>query len=160
MNPKKIILCPNPSRDRGMKTTQAAEHILRDMGFQTVVCSPFRDQKEELFAGYQTKPLPQELKTADLLLTLGGDGCTVPLNFVQQGFSGALTRDLATEGQDLERARELHPDPRITYRQAAMEDVDFPAGSLDIVFSSLAFHYVRDFVPLVQNIARWLRPGG
>ena len=40
-------------------------------------------------------------------LTLGGDGCTVPLNFVQQGFSGALTRDLATEGQDLERAREL-----------------------------------------------------
>jgi peptide/nickel transport system substrate-binding protein len=26
-------------------------------------------------------------------LTLGGDGCTIPLNFVQQGFSGALTRD-------------------------------------------------------------------
>ena len=79
MNPKKIILCPNPSRDRGMKTTQAAERILRDMGFQSVVCSPFRDQKEELFAGYQTKPLPQELKTADLLLTLGGDGTILHL---------------------------------------------------------------------------------
>ncbi len=31
----------------------------------------------------------------------------MPLNFVQQGFSGALTRDLATEGQDLERAQAL-----------------------------------------------------
>ena len=79
MNPKKIVLCPNPSRDHGMKTTQAAERILREMGFQTVVCSPFRDQKEELFAGYQTRPLPQELKTADLLLTLGGDGTILHL---------------------------------------------------------------------------------
>ena len=79
MNPKKIILCPNPSRDHGMKTTQAAESILREMRFQTVVCSPFRDQKEELFAGCQTRPLPQELKTADLLLTLGGDGTILHL---------------------------------------------------------------------------------
>ncbi len=60
----------------------------------------------------------------------------------------------------LERARALHEDPRITYRQAAMEDVDLPAGSLDIVFSSLAFHYVRDFPPLAERIFRWLRPGG
>lgn len=40
-------------------------------------------------------------------LTLGGEGCTVPLNIVQQGFSGALTRDLATQGQDLEKAKAL-----------------------------------------------------
>ncbi len=40
-------------------------------------------------------------------LTLGGEGCAVPLNFVQQGFSGGLTRDLATEGRDLEKARTL-----------------------------------------------------
>ena len=40
-------------------------------------------------------------------LTLGGEGCTVPLNFVQQGFSGGLTRDLTTDGQDLEKAKSL-----------------------------------------------------
>jgi len=40
-------------------------------------------------------------------LDMGGKGCTVPLNFVQQGFSGALTRDLSTEGQDLKKAKEL-----------------------------------------------------
>ena len=79
MNPKKIILCPNPTRDHGMKTTKAAEKILHDLGFQTVVCSPFKDQKDELFAGYQVRSLPQELKSADLLITLGGDGTILHL---------------------------------------------------------------------------------
>ena len=79
MNPKKIILCPNPHRDHGMKTTKAAEKILHDLGFQTVVCSPFKDQKDELFAGYQVRSLPQELKSADLLITLGGDGTILHL---------------------------------------------------------------------------------
>lgn len=40
-------------------------------------------------------------------LDMGGKGCTVPLNFVQQGFSGGLSRDLKTEGQDLEKAKAL-----------------------------------------------------
>ena len=41
-----------------------------------------------------------------------------------------------------------------------MEDLDLPADSFDVVLSSLAFHYVRDFGPLIQRIAAWLRPGG
>ena len=41
-----------------------------------------------------------------------------------------------------------------------MEDLDFPAGSFDIVFSSLAFHYVKDFCGLLENIGRFLTPGG
>ena len=49
MEPKKIILCPNPDRDTGMKATKSAIAILRDMGFQTVVCSPFRDPKTDAF---------------------------------------------------------------------------------------------------------------
>ena len=79
MNPKKIILCPNPNRDRGMLTTKAAEKILKEMGFQTVVCSPFKDQKEGAFADYDVKPLPQELRTADLMITFGGDGTILHL---------------------------------------------------------------------------------
>lgn len=38
-------------------------------------------------------------------LTLGGEGCTIPLNIVQQGFSGALTRDASF--QDLDKAKAL-----------------------------------------------------
>ena len=49
MEPKKIILSPNPDRDTGMKATKSAIAILRDMGFQTVVCSPFRDPKTNAF---------------------------------------------------------------------------------------------------------------
>ena len=41
-----------------------------------------------------------------------------------------------------------------------MEDLQFAAGTFDVVLSSLAFHYVKDFVPLVANIFDWLRPDG
>ena len=79
MNQKKIILCPNPNRDQGMATTKTAEKILREMGFRTVVCSPFKNQKEGAFADYDVRPLPQEMKGADLMVTFGGDGTILHL---------------------------------------------------------------------------------
>lgn len=79
MSGKKIILCPNPNRDRDMKTTKEAEKILRELGFRTVVCSPFRDPQESAFGGYHLRPLTQELKSADLLITFGGDGTILHL---------------------------------------------------------------------------------
>lgn len=60
----------------------------------------------------------------------------------------------------LETAQEKNPGFVIEYRCAAMEDLTFQENSFDVVFSSLAFHYVRDFGPLVENIRRWLKPGG
>lgn len=60
----------------------------------------------------------------------------------------------------LEAARARNPGPSIEYRQAAMEELRFPDGSFDVVLSSLAFHYVKDFRPLVRSISRWLTPGG
>jgi len=79
MSGKKIILCPNPDRDHGMQATKAADQLLREMGFRTVVCSPFRDQREGAFADLNVKPLPQELKDADLMITFGGDGTILHL---------------------------------------------------------------------------------
>ena len=79
MSPKKIILCPNPNRDQGMTATKAAEKILHEMGLHTVVCSPFKDQKEGAFADCQVRSLPQEMKGADLLITFGGDGTILHL---------------------------------------------------------------------------------
>ena len=60
----------------------------------------------------------------------------------------------------LNRAAELNSAPGITYRRAAMEELDFPEDSFDIVLSSLAFHYIRDFPRLIGGISRWLRMGG
>lgn len=70
MNRKKIILCPNPARDPGMSVTKEAERILREGGFSTVICSPFRTPPRDPF----TTPLPAEIRDAALLITFGGDG--------------------------------------------------------------------------------------
>lgn len=79
MNPKKIILCPNPSRDRGMNATKRVDKMLREMGFRTVVCSPFKDQKDGAFADMDVHPLHPELRSADMLITFGGDGTILHL---------------------------------------------------------------------------------
>lgn len=60
----------------------------------------------------------------------------------------------------LDTAAELNPARQIEYMRAAMEDLSFSDGSFDVVLSSLAFHYVRDFEPLVHSIAAWLKDGG
>jgi SAM-dependent methyltransferase len=60
----------------------------------------------------------------------------------------------------LERAREMTSGTGITYVRGAIEDVDFPAGSFDVVLSSLALHYVAAVSPVFDAIHRLLAPGG
>lgn len=60
----------------------------------------------------------------------------------------------------LSGARERNADPRITYERVAMEDFSYPAGSFDVVISSLALHYVEDFSPVCRKIYDCLAPGG
>lgn len=79
MEAKKIVLCPNPDRDHGMRATKAAIQSLQDMGFRTVVCSPFRDPKAGAFGDLTARPLLAELKGTDLIVTLGGDGTILHL---------------------------------------------------------------------------------
>lgn len=50
--------------------------------------------------------------------------------------------------------------PKIEYINQALENLSFPDNSFDIVLSSLAFHYIRDFDEIVKNICRWLKPNG
>lgn len=57
-------------------------------------------------------------------------------------------------------AAEKNSHESIEYRCAAMEDLSFPAESFDIVISSLAFHYVKDFRALAKEVSRWIRPNG
>ncbi|MEI3347021.1 NAD(+)/NADH kinase [uncultured Oscillibacter sp.] len=129
-NKKKIILCPNPNRDQGMLATKAAEKILRESGFYTVVCSPFKDQKAGAFADCDVRPLTQELRGADLLITFGGDGTIlhlaklaalhkIPVLGINMGGLGFIAE---LETSELETLRRLK-DWNFTTEQRMMLDV-------------------------------------
>lgn len=60
----------------------------------------------------------------------------------------------------LEVAKEKNNADIITYEQKAMEDLEFPENSFDVVLSSLAFHYVKDFTTLVEHISHWMAKDG
>ena len=60
----------------------------------------------------------------------------------------------------LAQSRATTDDPEITYARADMEDLDLPLGSFDLVYSSLAFHYVENLNRLMEQVRRSLTPGG
>lgn len=72
---KKVVMTPNPYRDRNFKYANLAEKILRDAGLQTRICLAFDvDKNFELPNDVVLHDLSQELKDADLLICFGGDG--------------------------------------------------------------------------------------
>lgn len=77
---------------------------------------------------------------------------------VEHGAEAVIGVDLSHKM--LEVARQKNADPRIEYRCSAMEDLAFSRETFDVVLSSLAFHYVKDFELLLKNITSWLKKGG
>lgn len=76
----------------------------------------------------------------------------------QKGASSVLGVDISE--RMLATAESMNSHDRIEYRRGAMEDLEFSDGEFDVVLSSLAFHYVRDFRNLVEKISHWIAPGG
>jgi SAM-dependent methyltransferase len=60
----------------------------------------------------------------------------------------------------LQRARRDWPADGIEYRRADLEEVDLSTASFDLVYSSLAFHYLTRLATLVARIHAALVPGG
>nr|WP_314072626.1 class I SAM-dependent methyltransferase [uncultured Roseococcus sp.] len=60
----------------------------------------------------------------------------------------------------LERARSMGASPVIEYRRADLETVELPEAAFDLVFSSLALHYIADLGALLGKVSRTLVPGG
>lgn len=72
---KKIILTPNPYRDRGFQTVRAAMEILRNSGMEVRLCLPFEiDRSFELPRDLRFSRLDREIGSADLIICFGGDG--------------------------------------------------------------------------------------
>jgi len=75
--------------------------------------------------------------------------------------AGAATvRGLDVSAKMLARAKAETADPAITYDRADLETVELPRGAFDLVYSSLAFHYLEHLDRLIRGIATALAPGG
>ncbi|HHX79931.1 MAG TPA: class I SAM-dependent methyltransferase [Acholeplasmataceae bacterium] len=77
---------------------------------------------------------------------------------IENGASSVVGVDISQKM--LEVAREKTHYHQVKYILSAMEDIDFPDESFDIILSSLAFHYVADYELLIKKIYRMLKPGG
>ena len=76
----------------------------------------------------------------------------------RSGAADTIGTDLSERMLAVARAECSHP--RLTFERVSMEDAAFPPERFDLVVSSMAFHYVRDFADLARRICGWLSPGG
>lgn len=73
----KIILCPNPFRDKGLKAAMEAQRVLSGAGAKCEYCFPFPVEPGNvggLPANIKIKELKAELPDANFLVCFGGDG--------------------------------------------------------------------------------------
>lgn len=68
---------------------------------------------------------------------------------VDQGAEAVVGIDLSEKM--LEKARELTDKGNVTFERCAIEDFDAEDESFDVIFSSLALHYVEDLRSVFQK---------
>lgn len=77
---------------------------------------------------------------------------------IENGATSVVGIDLSEKM--LAKAQEINNLKGIQYERKALEDVDYLAGTFDIIISSLTLHYVESFDTIAQNIYRWIKSGG
>eukprot|EP01132_Coremiostelium_polycephalum_P005642 gene5642-7023_t len=50
--------------------------------------------------------------------------------------------------------------PSVSFQNIPMQDIDFDPNSIDLIVSSFAFHFVKDFDTFVAKLHKILTPGG
>ena len=154
----KIILCPNPFRDKGLKAAQNAGKLLSAAGAEVTYCFPFPVDKTtlgEIDRSVRIKDLRHELPGADFLVCFGGDGTIlhaakdassfgvpiVGVNLGSVGFMAELEQEeldklgrLITGEYNLENRMLLDVrvvrDGRTLFRSAALNDAVVTKGAV------------------------------
>ena len=71
----RVILSPNPYRDKNFQTLREAMAVLKEAGIETRVCLPFEvDRTYELPRDIRFSRMDRELPNASMLICFGGDG--------------------------------------------------------------------------------------
>ena len=72
---KKVILTPNPYRDKDFLTVRTAMNVLKNVGIEAKLCLPFAvDRSFELPKDLRFSRLDHEIQNAELVVCFGGDG--------------------------------------------------------------------------------------
>lgn len=113
---KKVIMTPNPYRDKDFQTVRRASQILTDAGIEVRLCLPFEvDKTYDLPKDLRFSRLDRELPGADLIICFGGDGTIlhmsktatragIPILGVNIGTMGFMAE---LENTELEQLRRL-----------------------------------------------------
>ena len=152
----KVVMTPNPYRDRNFKYADQAEQILRAAGVETRLCLPFGvDKNFELPANKTFSNLNEELKSADMLICFGGDGTIlhsskaatyhgIPVLGVNIGTMGFMAELEAGELNQLSRLAsgqysiekrmmlsvEVQHEGQIIYTDTALNDIAITKGAV------------------------------
>ena len=72
---RRVILCPNPTKDDGLETSRRAKAILEEAGFEVCICPEFVDGRpDDLPGDLPLRELEDAIDGASLVVSLGGDG--------------------------------------------------------------------------------------
>ena len=133
----KIILAPNPYRDKQFQTALQAKAILEESGCRICMCLPFDvDREFELPRSIVFSDIKTEIRDADLLICFGGDGTilhtskiatqhNLPVLGVNIGTMGFIAE---LESSELELLRKI-PEKRYTIENRSMLDITVHNGS-------------------------------
>lgn len=153
---KKVILTPNPYRDKGFQTVRTAQRILRDSGMDVRICLPFDvDRSFDMPKDLHFTRLDRELHSADLIICFGGDGTILhmaktatraglPILGVNIGTMGFMAELESTELDQLKRLAAddygvdsrmmldvtVHRDRDIIFHDICLNDVVITKGAV------------------------------
>lgn len=112
---KKVVLTPNPYRDKNFNTVRTAMQILENAGMEAKLCLPFEvDKSFDLPKDLHFSRLDRELANADVIICFGGDGTILhmaktatrydlPILGVNIGTMGFMAELESSELQELAR---------------------------------------------------------
>ena len=92
------------------------------------------------------------------ILDLGCGAGDMDKYFIEKGAKFVLATDISENMINV--AKTVNSNPNIDYRVLKMEDISCLKQKFDIVYSSLAFHYIEDFNKLLADINSLLTTNG
>lgn len=153
---KRVILSPNPYRDKQFQTLREAMAVLNDSGIETRVCLPFEvDRSYDLPRDIRFSRMDRELPNASMVICFGGDGTLlhmakaatrhgIPVLGVNIGTMGFMAELESTELSQLSRIATgdysvdsrmmldvtVHRDRDIIFHDLCLNDVAITKGAV------------------------------